>query len=144
MAKIDYCNCVCICFGIFSFLGIIFAYIWPISEIIIGIFYIKEIQCDFFINIALCLIIKALLSVFLVTCICIYFYYDEKLFFRFYSYLLIILFTFINLGWTIVETLLFLNYCNNIPEEINTYLWFSLFFGYLGFFNIIYFLHVKV
>ena len=143
MAKNDYCNSVCICIGICSFIGIIFVYAWPISEIVIGSLYIKQVECYFFINIALWLIIKAILSIFLVTCLVIYFYYDEKLFFRFYCYILIMLFVFIYLGWLITGSVLLYNCFNDTPKELNIYVYLSLAFGYIGFLNMLKFSHAK-
>ena len=137
MSKIDYFNSVCICYAICSFVGIILIYIWHISELVIGSMYLNTIQSDFFINIALWLIINALLSIFLTSCICAYYYFDSKLFLRLHIYRSIMFMVFIYLGWVITGTILFLNGYNDIPKELKIYLYFVLVFGYVGVINII-------
>ena len=132
MVKNDYYNITCISYFICSFFGIIMLYIFPLCEIIIGSMYYDLYLCESFLNISLWLIIKGIISIILLTCIIFYYYHFQKIFNNISLSFLIFLLSFLYLSWNIAGSILFWKYCIDIePEELNIFLWFSLFFGYL-------------
>ena len=136
--KLDLCIC---CFGLsFLFIFIILLTIFPIMEIYFAITFGDDVVCDSSLNISIknWLLIKASTS-FVVTALVILCYMASNKSCLYYLVKPItVLFNLFYLVWIIIGSIIFWRDCINLqPQQLNTFMYFSLIFGYICIFNML-------
>ena len=106
----------------------------PTSEIVMGLYFREKLVCNtpLFISISEWLVIKGSISVIGIIILFVCFFSAKNSLLYCLILPVVYIINLFLLIWVIVGSILFWRDCPNLePKEVNTYMWFSLIFGYI-------------